>query len=80
MTQRPKVSKSKVRNAAIEEVASQYHDALADFYKQQGDEEPLPGVAEGWHAKAALHRTYAREIRKQVWLEPVRSKIEGGQA
>lgn len=57
-----------IRDKAIEEVAAHYHGAMADFYQEEAAQESLPGIAEDWHATATTHRTYAREIRAQVWL------------
>lgn len=65
-----KANAEAIRLAAIEEVATHYHGALADFWSEQGAEERLAGVAEKHHERAAVHRTYAREIRNQVWNKP----------
>lgn len=69
-----------IRQNTVEEVAKNYHDALAEFWEEQGRNESLAGVAEDYYARAKVHRTYAQEIREQVWLDDDWNKIETGKS
>jgi len=65
--QQPAITEEE-RRKVIEEVATQYHGALAEFWESEASQESLPGLAERHLKNAAPHRTYQKEIIAQVWL------------
>jgi len=69
MTDQAAVTKTP-REMALEEVARDYHEAIAKTFEEMARKamaEGYAGWAEDHRAVAAKHREHAREIRAQVW-------------